>query len=362
MGIDVLVVGAGFSGSVMARRLAEAGRQIVLYERRPHVAGNAFDELDAHGIRIHRYGPHLFHTNSQAVFDFLSRFTEWHPYEHHVMARLDGRYVPMPINVDTINQLYGLDLDEAGIQAFLERVREKRMPIRTSEDVVLNAVGRDLCDKFFRGYTRKQWGLDLSELDAAVAARVPARTNRDARYFTDTYQALPSEGFTAMFEQMLHHPNIRVEVGVAYSAKTAPPARLTVYTGSVDEYFGSCLGKLPYRSLRFQHEHLSGVTQFQPVGTVNYPDENIPYTRITEFKHLYGQVHSGTSIVREFPTSEGDPYYPVPRPENKKLHEQYAALAAERKDVVFVGRLAQYRYYNMDQAAAAALRVSAQLI
>lgn len=362
MGIDVLVVGAGFSGSVMARRLADAGRQVVIYERRPHVAGNAFDELDAHGIRIHRYGPHLFHTNSQAVFDFLSRFTEWHPYEHHVMARLDGRYLPMPINVDTINQLYGLDLDEPGIQAFLERVREKRMPIRTSEDVVLNAVGRDLCDKFFRGYTRKQWGLDLSELDAAVAARVPARTNRDARYFTDTYQALPREGFSAMFERMLDHPNIRIELGVSYSPTTAPPARLTVYTGSVDEYFDSCLGKLPYRSLRFQHEHLSGVTQFQPVGTVNYPDENVAYTRITEFKHLYGQVHSGTSIVREFPASEGDPYYPVPRPENKQLHERYAALAAQRKDVVFVGRLAQYRYYNMDQAAAAALRVSSQLI
>jgi len=224
--------------------------------------------------------------------------------------------------------------------------------------VVLNAVGRDLYEKFFRGYTRKQWGLDPSELAASVAARIPTRTNRDDRYFTDEFQNMPLDGYTAMFERMLDHPNIRVEIDTDYfSMRRKLTARHIVYTGPIDAYFAYCYGKLPYRSLRFEHEHLAQTAQHQPVGTVNYPNDH-EFTRITEFKHLTGQRHAGTSIVREYPQASGDPYYPVPRPENEALFKRYEALARKEQDVSFVGRLAQYRYYNMDQCVGAALKAA----
>jgi UDP-galactopyranose mutase len=356
--MDVLVVGAGFAGASCARLLAEAGRQVRVIDKRPHIGGNAYDRLDASGLLIHEYGPHIFHTNSQKVVDFLSRFTAWRPYEHRVLAAVEGGLYPIPINRRTINSLYGLNLDEAGVAAYLEQVREPREPLRSSEDVVLNSVGHDLCEKFFRGYTRKQWGLDLSELSAGVAARIPTRCNDDDRYFTDRFQAMPAEGYTAMFQRMLDHPNIEVQLGVDFQAQRGQlSAECTVYTGPVDEYFGHALGHLPYRSLRFEHEHLAEVAQLQNVGTVNYPNEHA-YTRITEFKHLTGQAHTGTSIVREIPCAEGDPYYPIPAQANEALYQRYRALAEQEEKAqgtVFIGRLAQYRYYNMDQVVAAAL-------
>ena len=362
MKFDVLIVGAGFSGSVAAQCLADAGYSVLVIDRRGHVAGNAFDELDQHGVLIHRYGPHIFHTNSDKVAQYLSRFTEWIPYEHRVLAEVNEELLPIPINQDTINRLYGLSLDEAGVAQYLESVRESRQPIRTSEDVVLNSVGRDLCDKFFRGYTKKQWGLDLSELAGNVAARIPVRTNRDDRYFSDTFQNMPKEGYTRMFERMLDHPNITVEVGVDFESMRDRVRRShTVYTGPVDAYFKHCYGHLPYRSLHFEHEHLPGVQKHQPVGTVNYPNRHA-YTRITEFKYLTAQEHSGTSIVREFPRAEGDPYYPIPRPDNEALYQRYKALADAEPDTTFVGRLAQYRYYNMDQVVAAALKAVEPLV
>ena len=274
---------------------------------------------------------------------------------------MDGQFLPLPINRDTINRLYGWSLSEDEVAAFFERVREKRDPIRTSEDVVLNSVGRELCEKFFRKYTQKQWGLDLSELDAGVAARVPTRTNQEDRYFTDLYQGLPRDGYTKMFERMLDHPNIRVALETKFSPELQRAAKNVVYTGPVDEYYGYRFGRLPYRSLRFEHEFLAGVECFQPVGTVNYPNEH-SFTRITEFKHLTGQSCSGTSIVREYPCADGDPYYPIPRPQNRALLKQYEELAAREKNFVFVGRLAQYRYYNMDQAAAAGLHAAAEIV
>ena len=359
--VNVLVVGAGFAGAVVAERLASAGREVLVIDRRDHIAGNAYDHPDSHGILVHRYGPHLFHTNSDTVFEYISRFTDWRPYEHRVLVSLDGELYPLPINQDTINQLYGLKLDEAGVAQFLAGVREHREPVMTSEDVVLNAVGRELCDKIFRGYTRKQWNLDLAELSPSVLARIPTRTNRDDRYFTDKHQAMPAEGYTRVFERLLTHPRIRVETGVDFATfrdKVRP--RLTVFTGRIDEYFGYKLGRLPYRSIRFEHEHLSGVKRFQPVATVNYPNDH-DYTRITEFKHISGQQHGGTSIVKEFPTDDGEPYYPVPRPANQELYHRYQELAAKEPNVVFLGRLAQYRYYNMDQAAAAALKTAADI-
>jgi UDP-galactopyranose mutase len=362
MTATTLIVGAGYAGSVMARELADAGRHVLVIDKRPHIAGNAYDELDAHGVLVHRYGPHIFHTNGQRIFEWLSRFTAWRPYEHRVRGVVDGVAYPFPINRDTLNRLYGLDLDEAGAAAFFERVREPREPALTSEDVVLNSVGRDLYEKFFLNYTRKQWGLDPSQLKAGVAARIPVRTNTDDRYFTDTYQAMPLHGYTKMFEAMLAHPNIAVELGVAFAdVRQRGGFGHVVYTGPIDAYFDHRYGRLPYRSLRFEHEHLAGVVQYQETGTVNYPNDHA-YTRITEFKHLTGQEHAGTSIVREYPQAEGDPYYPVPRAENEALFKRYEALGKQEAGVSFVGRLAQYRYYNMDQVVGAALVAAKHLL
>ena len=355
-------MGAGFAGSVVARELAEAGTCVRILDRRTHLGGNAYDEPDAAGVLVHRYGPHIFHTNSERVFKYLSRFTEWRPYEHRVRCVLGGREYPFPINRDTLNRLYGLNLDEAGAAAFFERVREPRNAVLTSEDVVLNSVGRDLYEKFFLNYTRKQWGLEPSQLKAGVAARIPVRTNTDDRYFTDTYQAMPLHGYTRMFERMLDDPNITVELGVDFQdIKDSGRARHVVYTGPIDAYFDYCFGPLPYRSLRFEHEHLSGVEKYQEVGTVNYPNDHA-FTRITEFKHLTGQKHPGTSIVREYPQAEGDPYYPIPRNENEALYKRYEELAEREPNVTFVGRLAQYRYYNMDQVVAAALKAAERVV
>ena len=354
---DVLVVGAGFAGSVMAERLAaDAGLKVLVIDRRPHVAGNAYDRLDAGGVLIHQYGPHIFHTNSAEIADYLSRFTEWRPYEHRVLAEVNDKLVPMPINRTTLNALYdaALDDDDAAA-AFLADRAEPVSVVRTSEDVVVAAVGRDLYEKFFRGYTRKQWGLDPSELDKSVTARVPTRTSTDDRYFTDTFQAMPAGGYTKMFEAMLDHPNIEVVTGVEFAdIRDRVAVGHIVFTGPVDEYFGRCFGKLPYRSLRFRHETLAQ-EKFQPVATVNYPDEAVPYTRITEYKHLTGQAADTTSITYEFPTADGDPYYPIPRAENQALYKRYEALADAETGVTFVGRLATYRYYNMDQVVGQAL-------
>ncbi|MEX3999152.1 UDP-galactopyranose mutase [Paraburkholderia sp. EG285A] len=360
---DFLIVGAGFAGAVCARCLADAGKQVMLVDRRPHIGGNAYDESDENGVTIHKYGPHIFHTNSKRVFDYLSRFTEWRIYEHRVLAEVNRQLYPIPINRTTVNRLYGLSLEEGGqVQAYLDSVRVPRDKLVTSEDVVLNSVGADLCEKFFRNYTRKQWGLDLSQLSAGVAARIPTRTNDDDRYFSDTYQAMPEDGYTAMFERMLGSEKIELRLNTDFSLiRSSIKVSGIIYTGPIDAFFEFRFGRLPYRSLRFEHEHLQNVERFQPVGTVNYPN-NHDYTRITEFKHLTGQRHSGTSIVREYPTSDGDPYYPVPRPENEIIFKKYQMLAENTPNVTFIGRLAQYRYYNMDQIVAAALKVCDQLI
>ncbi|HYG24331.1 MAG TPA: UDP-galactopyranose mutase [Verrucomicrobiae bacterium] len=358
---DYLIVGAGYSGSVLAERLARgSGKKVLLVDRRPHIAGNAYDCYDDAGLLIHKYGPHIFHTNSREVFDYLSRFTAWRQYQHKVLAHVDGQMVPIPINLDTINQLYGVSLNSFQMEQFLQERAEKIEHIRTSEDVVVSKVGRELYEKFFRGYTRKQWGLDPSELDAQVTARVPTRTNRDDRYFTDTYQAMPKYGFTRMFENMLDHPNIHILLNTDYrDVKSFIPYRELVYTGPVDEFFDYRFGKLPYRCLEFKHETLNQ-RQFQPVAVVNYPND-YAFTRITEFKHLTGQESAKTSIVYEYPCGEGDPYYPIPRQENAEIYRQYHALA-EQSGVHFAGRLATYKYYNMDQVVAQALTIYARLL
>jgi len=358
---DYLIVGAGFAGAVLAERLAcGSGCKVLVVDRRPHIGGNAYDHHDEAGILVHKYGPHIFHTNSREVFEYLGRFTEWRPYEHRVRTSVDGQQLPMPINLDTINQLYGLSLTAMQLEPFFAAMATPVEPIRTSEDVIVSKVGRELYEKFFRNYTRKQWGLDPSELDASVTARVPIRSNRDDRYFTDTYQAMPLHGYTRMFERMLAHPNIKVMTNADYrEVKDLIPHRELIYTGPIDEFFGHRFGKLPYRSLRFKHE-THDRPRFQQAPVVNYPNEHA-YTRVTEFKQLTGQEHPRTSVVYEFPCAEGDPYYPVPRAENVALYHKYKALADATPGVHFAGRLATYRYYNMDQVTAQALALYARL-
>ena len=352
---DWLIVGAGFAGSVLAERIAsQRGQSVLLIDRRSHVGGNAYDCHDDAGILIHHYGPHIFHTNGQQIVDYLSQFTAWRPYEHRVLAQVDGKLLPIPINLDTINRLYGLNLTSEELEAFFAARREPVDEVRTSEDVVVSTVGRELYEKFFRGYTRKQWGVDPSELNKSVTARIPTRTNRDDRYFTDSFQAMPLHGYTRMFERMLKHPKIKVMLQADFrEIRNEVRFDRLIYTGPVDEFFDFQYGKLPYRSLRFEHQTLEQ-ERFQPVATVNYPQTK-DFTRITEFKHLTGQEALKTSICYEYPTDVGDPYYPVPRPENEALYKRYEALAAARPDVFFVGRLATYRYYNMDQVVGQAL-------
>ncbi len=354
-GFDYLIVGAGFAGSVLAERLArELGLRVLIVDKRAHIGGNAYDRYDDHGVLIHPYGPHIFHTNSAEIFNYLSSFTEWRPYQHRVLASVDGQLVPLPINLDTVNKLYGLSLNSFEMEQWLHSVAEKKERITTSEDVVVNKVGRDLYNKFFRGYTRKQWGLDPSDLDASVTARVPTRTNRDDRYFADTFQAMPLQGYTRMFERMLDHPNIKIMLNTDYRevVEVVPWTRM-IYTAPIDVFFNYKYGRLPYRSLRFEHRNLPQ-ERFQAVGTVNYPND-YGYTRISEFKHITGQAHPSTSVVYEFPCADGDPYYPVPRPENTALYKLYEADAEAMEDVTFVGRLATYKYYNMDQVVGQAL-------
>ena len=359
---DYLVVGAGLAGSTIAERLAsQLDARVLVVDKRPHVAGNTHDPLNEDGLRYHQYGPHIFHTNAPQVVEYLSAFTAWIPYEHRVLARVEGQLLPIPINRTTINRLYDLDLDARGVERFLAARAEKLARIENSEQMIVSRVGRELYETFFRGYTRKHWGLDPSELDATVCGRIPTRTNDDDRYFTDAFQAMPKDGFTALVGNMLAHPRIEVVTGCDF-ARIEDRARFNhvIYTGPIDEYFEYKYGRLPYRSLRFELETRE-VAWAQPVGCVNEPDYEVPYTRTTEYKHLTGQAHPKTILGREYPSAEGDPYYPIPRPDNRELYRKYATLAAAQRHVTFVGRLAEYKYFNMDQVVASALTTFEEL-
>ena len=345
---------------MLAERLAsQLDASILIVDKRNHIGGNAYDCYDDAGILVHKYGPHIFHTNSERVFEYLSRFTEWRPYEHRVLASVDGQLVSMPINANTLNKLYGMNLSCQEVEQFLATVAEP-CEIRSSRDVVVNRVGKDLYEKFFRNYTRKQWGIDPSDLDASVTARVPVRTSRDDRYFTDQFQAMPRHGYTRMFERMLAHPNIRILLNTDYrDIVEEVKYRELIFTGPIDEFFHYRYGKLPYRSLHFDHQ-THDRPLYQPAPVVNYPNEHA-YTRITEFKYLTGQEHPKTSVVFEYPRSEGDPYYPIPRKENAELYQSYKELADSLDHVHFTGRLATYKYYNMDQVVAQSLSLFEKL-
>lgn len=354
---DYLVVGAGFAGSVLAERLAcGSDKRVLVIDRRDHIGGNAFDEYDTAGILVHRYGPHIFHTNSDRIVQYLSRFTEWRPYEHRVLASVAHKLLPIPINRTTLNMLYDAGLQsEADVEAFLAARTVAIADVRTSKDILLSTIGRDLYELFFRCYTQKQWGLDPSQLDKAVAARVPVRMDLDDRYFTDKHQCMPLHGYTRLFENLLSHRNITVKTGVTFNAPVHQTlARHTIFSGPIDEFFGLRFGPLPYRSLTFERSTLNQ-EQFQSVGVVNYPSADVGYTRITEYKHLTGQQHRQTSLTYEFPSAAGEPYYPIPSPESKALYGRYLQLAAAETNVTFVGRLGTYKYFNMDQVVGQAL-------
>jgi UDP-galactopyranose mutase len=358
---DYVIVGAGFAGSVLAERLArDLGKKVLICDKRPHIGGNAYDFYDDAGILIHKYGPHIFHTASARIFEYLSRFTAWRPYEHRVMASVEDKLVPFPINLTTLERLYGQSFDAEQAEAFFKSRAEAVAHPRTSEEVVVGKVGRELYELFFKNYTRKQWGIDPSELDASVAARVPARVNHDDRYFTDEFQAMPLHGFTRLFENLLAHENIRIVLNTDYRVIASEVRyREMIYTGPVDAYFDYRYGELPYRSLDFKFETVD-TERFQEAAVVNYPNEHA-YTRITEFKYLTGQVHPKTSLVYEFPKGDGDPYYPIPKPETAAIYARYKALADTTRNVRFVGRLATYKYYNMDQVVGQALATYEQI-
>ncbi len=356
---DTVVVGAGFAGAVVAERLAsQLAHRVLVIDRREHIGGNAHDYLDDRGVLCHRHGPHIFHTQSARVVEYLSQFTEWRPYEHRVLASVDGNLVPVPINRTTVNRLYGLKLtSDREVQDFLAEHAERRPRLDTSEDVVVSKVGRDLYEKLFRGYTRKHWGADPSELHATVCGRIPVRFDEDDRYFADSFQSLPADGYTAMFERMLEHESIEVSLGADYHSSHQALGRHLVYTGPIDEFYGHRFGRLPYRSLRFEHETVETPNGelVQPVAQINHPSLDVAHTRTTEYRHMTGQDHTWSTVATEYPADEGDPYYPVPNDANRALYRRYEELARREKAVTFVGRLARYQYLNMDQVVAQAL-------
>lgn len=372
MNYDVLIVGAGYAGAVLAERLAsQCDLNCLVIDRRDHIGGNSHDCYDAAGVLLHKYGPHYFRSNSERIVEYLSRFTEWHSVEYKILCRVDGSYWQFPINLNTFEQLIGRPSTTEEMEATLA---EWRVPIEkpaNSEEVIISQVGWKLYEMFFKNYTRKQWKRDPKDLDASVCGRIPIRTNRDDRYLAEKFQALPRDGYTAMFKRILDHPKITVRLNTSYDPAARQPVTAPdvdsdlqtpisyshlVYTGMIDEFFGFRFGPLPYRSLRFEPETLDQ-EYYQPAMQVNYPNDH-DFTRIVEIKHATGQKLPQTTIVREYPEDFGpgkEPYYPIPAPDTKAVYDQYVALAEKEQNVSFVGRLATYRYYNMDQVVGMAL-------
>jgi len=359
MKYDFLIVGAGFAGSVIAERIVtQLKKKVLLVEKRNHIGGNAYDEYDKHGILIHKYGPHIFHTNNKEVFEYLSRFTQWRKYEHKVLAKLDNKFYPIPINRNTINELYKKYFTtDKEVSQFYATVKEERNPILNSEDVIVNKVGVDLFEKFFKHYTKKQWNLEPKELSPLVCGRIPVRTNTDNRYFTDKYQFMPKKGYTKMFEKMLSNKNIEILLNTDYK-KIIGEINFDkmIYTGPIDYFFNYEFGKLPYRSIRFEWKNFRK-KYFQPNAQINYVDNSKKYTRVVEHKYLSGQRTQNTSVSFEYPIIKGEPFYPIPNDTNNKIYIRYKNVIKKTSNIIFCGRLAEYKYYNMDQVVANSLKL-----
>lgn len=353
---DIIIVGAGISGATLAERFANVHhKRVLVLDKRDHIGGNCYDYINDDGVLVPKYGPHFFHTNHEDVWSYVSRFTDWHPYEHRVLSVVDGKRVPVPVNITTVNAIFGTNIGtEAEMEAWLASHREQIGKPANSEHSALMRVGKTLYEKMFKNYTKKQWDMWPSELDASVMNRIPVRINSEDRYFTDKHQAMPKEGYTKLFERMLDHALITVRLNTDYfdlRDKLTGYEKL-FYTGPIDRFFDYKYGndgRLQYRSLRFEHETLD-TPQYQTHAQINYPSLDVPHTRITEPKIATGQVHPKTTIIKEYSTWEGEPYYPVPSKRNQDLFERYKQEAETVKDVHFVGRLANYKYFNMDQA------------
>ena len=351
-----IIVGAGFAGSVLARRIAEEKNEdVLIIEKHNHIAGHAFDFYNEVGILIHMYGPHIFHTTMKEVWDWMSRFTSWHYYQHRVLSYVDGMLIPMPISTETINQLLNLSLDTDQIVHWFQNHRISFNEITNSEEAILSQAGNLVYEKFFKNYTRKQWDRDAKDLDASITKRIPIRQSRDTRYFTDQYQAIPRYGYSSLFNAILDHPKIHVMLNTKWQfVQNSIQYDHLYYSGCLDEFFDHCFGKLPYRSVRFEYETIHDCEQYQQVGVVNYPND-YDFTRITEYKHFSGQKLPHTTIAREYSTAEGEPFYIIPNPEYIQLAEKYRTEAKKLGNVTFIGRLAEYKYYNMDQVVKQAL-------
>lgn len=350
-----VVVGAGLAGLTVAERIAKVKKEKVLVvEKRNHIGGNVYDSYNKDGILIHNYGPHIFHTNDKEVYDYLSQFTEWNDFWHRVLTMVDGNLIPMPITLDTINQYFHLSLSAEEMKEFIASLAVPIEEIKTSRDVALSKVGEEIYRKFFENYTKKQWGVDPGEIDTSVISRIPLRYNRDTRYFTDKYQGMPKWGYTKMCEAMIADPNIKILLNTDFEEIRGEISRdILIYTGPADEYFGFKHGKLRYRSIDFVFETYDKES-FQEAPVVNYPND-FDYTRITEFKKLTWQEHKKTTILKEFPQAEGEPYYPFPTADCKAHYAKYQREMEREKNVFFLGRLAEYRYYNMDAVVRSAL-------
>ncbi|MFT8352411.1 UDP-galactopyranose mutase [Clostridium saccharoperbutylacetonicum] len=352
---DYLVIGCGLAGMTTSRVLAEKGMKVLIVDKRNHIGGNIYDYYNEAEILIHKYGPHIFHTNNKRVWEFLSEFTEWREYQHKVLSYVNGMLVPMPVNLDTINMLYSTSYNSLTINEFFNNVKENVEEINNSKDVIVSQVGEELYKLFFEGYTKKQWDLYPYELGKEVTSRVPTRSNRDPRYFTDKYQGMPKYGYTKMAENIINHENIKVMLNTTYKEiKEEVKYSKVIFTGCIDEFFEEKHGELPYRSLNFIEE-THDMEYYQTVGVVNYPND-YDYTRITEYKYLTGQKNDKTTIMKEISKADGEPYYPIPKPENKKLYSIYRNEADKLENVYFLGRLGTYSYMNMDAVIYQALQ------
>ena len=363
---NIVIIGAGISGAVLAERYARLGKKVLIIEKRDHIAGNCYDYIDDNGILVSKYGAHLFHTNEEDVWQYVNKFTQWYPWEHKVVADVEGQLVPIPVNITTVNTLFGTTItNETEMKEWLDVNRLAIHEPKDGREAALNKVGPVLYEKMFRHYTKKQWDKYPEELDASVLDRIPVRTNYDDRYFSDKYQALPVGGYTKLFEGILYHPNIEVLLNTDFFdiKDTVTGYEKLFYTGPVDRYFEfkhSLIDKLEYRSINFVSETVDA-EYFQENSVVNYPGEEVDFTRIIEYKHFGNQQSAKTTIVKEFTTDEGDPYYPVPNAKNQLIYEKYKAEADALTDVYFVGRLANYKYFNMDQAFKNALELFNEL-
>jgi UDP-galactopyranose mutase len=358
---DYLIVGAGFSGSVFARKAAELNKSVLLVDKKNHVGGNAFDYINKDGLFVQKYGPHIFHTNSKEVWNFLSKYTEWNNYVHRVLIDLGDKKVYLPINIDTMERLYDRNFSSEEMRDFLTRKKIDIKTIKNSKDVILSQVGEELYKLFFENYTKKQWGIYPDELESSVLKRIPVRFNRDTRYFEDKYQGIPKMGFNVLFDRLLFDENITVELNTDYQGIiNSVKYKKMIYTGPIDSFFGYKYGKLPYRSLNFDIKLLD-TEYFQSEAVVNYPNHN-DYTRITEFKYFYKQKNKKTIICHEYAKASGEPFYPIPKQENNTLYMRYKKLAEGLENVHFLGRLAEYKYINMDKATENAFKLSNTLL